>query len=403
VEADSAASRSAHGHWPHRGTNQTGMRAYNERLVLSLLRSRGSLAKMDIARITGLSAQTVSVIMRQLEADGLLLRGEPQRGKVGQPSIPMSLAPEGVFFFGLKIGRRSADLALIDFLGRIRHMLSLPYPYPMPAETLAFATRAIDETTARMNREQAARIAGLGVAMPFQLWNWPGSLGAPEGALEAWRETDVVAALGQCLPFPVYLHNDATAACGAELVFGGAQTGRDFVYFYVGSFIGGGVVLGDALYSGRTGNAGAIGSMLVPDGEGGVRQLIEVASLDALARRLEAAGAEPEFLWQSPDRWPGGHEPIVEAWIARAARAIAAAAVSAAAVIDFETAVIDGWIPAPVRTRLVEATQRAIGALDTAGLEPPRAMAGSVGPHARALGAASLPLSERFSIGRGFG
>ena len=235
----------------------------------------------------------------------------------------MSLPPEGVFFFGLKIGRRSADLALIDFLGRIRHMLSLPYPYPMPAETLAFATRAIDETTARMNREQAARIAGLGVAMPFQLWNWPGSLGAPEGALEAWRETDVVAALGQCLPFPVYLHNDATAACGAELVFGGAQTGRDFVYFYVGSFIGGGVVLGDALYSGRTGNAGAIGSMLVPDGEGGVRQLIEVASLDALA---PPARGEPaaDALGVSCGRAPRPAGPAVqegrsyEAWIAAA-------------------------------------------------------------------------------------
>lgn len=51
-----------------RGSNQSGMRAYNERLVLSLVRQQGALAKTDIARITGLSAQTVSVIMRALEA-----------------------------------------------------------------------------------------------------------------------------------------------------------------------------------------------------------------------------------------------------------------------------------------------------------------------------------------------
>ena len=42
--------------------------------VLSLLRQHGALAKSDIARMTGLSAQTVSVIMRALEEDGLLVR-----------------------------------------------------------------------------------------------------------------------------------------------------------------------------------------------------------------------------------------------------------------------------------------------------------------------------------------
>ena len=52
-----------------RGSNQSGMRAYNERLVLSLIRRSGPTSKAEIARLTGLSAQTVSVIMRALEAD----------------------------------------------------------------------------------------------------------------------------------------------------------------------------------------------------------------------------------------------------------------------------------------------------------------------------------------------
>ena len=108
-----------------RGTNQSGMRDSNERLVLSLVRRQGALSKTDIARMTGLSAQTVSVIMRKLEDDGLLRRGEPQRGKIGQPSVPMSLDPEGAYFLGLKIGRRSAELVLIDFLGQVRAIRQL--------------------------------------------------------------------------------------------------------------------------------------------------------------------------------------------------------------------------------------------------------------------------------------
>ena len=54
-----------------RGSNQSGLRAHNERLVLTLLRSLGPTAKAEIARISGLSAQTVSVITRDLEKDGL--------------------------------------------------------------------------------------------------------------------------------------------------------------------------------------------------------------------------------------------------------------------------------------------------------------------------------------------
>src|SRR5210317_2074400 len=99
------------------GSNQSGMRERNERLVLTILRRQGALPKAEIARITGLSAQTVSVIMRALEKDGLLERGEKVRGKVGQPSVPMRLAPEGALFFGLKVGRRSTELVLVNFNG----------------------------------------------------------------------------------------------------------------------------------------------------------------------------------------------------------------------------------------------------------------------------------------------
>jgi len=121
-----------------RGTSQSGARLYNERLVLSLIRRHGSVPKAEIARLTGLSAQTASVIMRQLEADGLVLKGGPQRGRVGQPSVPFTLDPDGAFALGLKIGRRSSDIVLLDFLGAVRGERRLTHPYPTPAAVLAF-------------------------------------------------------------------------------------------------------------------------------------------------------------------------------------------------------------------------------------------------------------------------
>ena len=80
---------------PLRGSNQSGLRAYNQRLVLSLVYSHGHLAKTDIARLTGLSAQTGSVIMRELEAEDLIVKGEPIRGKVGQPRCRCRSIPTG--------------------------------------------------------------------------------------------------------------------------------------------------------------------------------------------------------------------------------------------------------------------------------------------------------------------
>jgi predicted NBD/HSP70 family sugar kinase len=381
----------------HRGTNQSGMRDANERVVLSLVRRHGSLAKTDIARMTGLSAQTVSVIMRELENEGLFLRQEPIRGKIGQPSIPMALNPDGAYFLGLKIGRRSAELVLIDFLGQVRATKQMSYRYPAPRETVEFVTEGLVEIRAGLSAVQDKRIAGLGIAMPFELWNWADTAGAPRDVMDQWRHRDIRAEIQAQCSFPVYLQNDATSACGAELVFG--QTGglRDFIYFYIGAFAGGGIVLNGSLYSGPTGNAGALGSMPVPGEAGKPIQLIDVASIAILEQALNAKGHDASQLWTSPEDW-GDLGAELDNWIEAASSALAYGIVAASSVIDFEAAIIDGWMPASVRQRLVAATQAAISKVDVEGLRIPLVREGTVGIHARALGGASLPLSERFLI-----
>lgn len=208
-----------------RGSNQSGMRAYNERLVLSLVRYN-ALSKSDIARITGLSAQTVSVIMRALESDGLLRRGEPIRGKIGQPSVPMSLAANGAYFFGLKIGRRSVDLILVDFLGNAVVTRRETYRYPTPVAIVNFVRDALPALTKVLPKRLRGRIAGLGIAMPFQLWQWAQYVGAPQKDMDAWRTHDIQAEIAAACDIPVFLQNDASAACGAELVRQGRSPAR---------------------------------------------------------------------------------------------------------------------------------------------------------------------------------
>ncbi|PDT14674.1 sugar kinase [Rhizobium sp. J15] len=380
---------------PAGGANQVRVRAYNERLVLSLVRLYGALSKADIARRSGLSAQTVSVIMRVLEKEGLLSRGAPVRGRVGQPSIPMHLNPDAVYSFGLKMGRRSADLVLMDFVGRIRMQLHQTYAYPLPHEILAFVTAGIEEIESRLDDKQRSRIAGLGIAAPFELWNWAEEVGAPPGAMEVWRDVDLQADIAARVSHPVFLQNDATSACGAELVFGVGPSYPDFVYFFIGSFIGGGIVLNSAIFSGRTGTAGAIGPLPVRDRNGETKQLLEIASIFVLENMLRERGIDPEPLWYSADDWVDFGEPM-EIWIQDTAKALAQAIVAAASIVDFSAAVIDGGFPHWVRSRVVQATIDEAAKLDLQGVVMPEIIEGAVGAQARAIGGASLPIFSRY-------
>ncbi|ANL32615.1 MULTISPECIES: ROK family transcriptional regulator [Rhizobium] len=380
---------------PAGGANQVRVRAYNERLVLSLVRLYGALSKADIARRSGLSAQTVSVIMRVLEKEGLLSRGAPVRGRVGQPSIPMHLNPDAVYSFGLKMGRRSADLVLMDFVGRIRMQLHQTYAYPLPHEILAFVTAGIKEIESRLDDRQRSRIAGLGIAAPFELWNWAEEVGAPPGAMEVWRDVDLQADIAARVSHPVFLQNDATSACGAELVFGVGPSYPDFVYFFIGSFIGGGIVLNSAIFSGRTGTAGAIGPLPVRDRNGETKQLLEIASIFVLENMLRERGIDPEPLWYSADDWVDFGEPM-EVWIQDTAKALAQAIVAAASIVDFSAAVIDGGFPDWVRSRVVQATIDEAAKLDLQGVVMPEIIEGAVGAQARAIGGASLPIFSRY-------
>jgi predicted NBD/HSP70 family sugar kinase len=363
--------------------------------VLSLVRLYGALSKADIARRSGLSAQTVSVIMRVLEKEGLLSRGEPVRGRVGQPSIPMHINPDAVYSFGLKMGRRSADLVLMDFVGRIRMQLHRTYAYPLPDEILAFVTSGIRELEDRLDDKQRSRIAGLGIAAPFELWNWAEEVGAPPGAMEVWRDVDLQADIAARVSHPVFMQNDATSACGAELVFGVGPSYPDFVYFFIGSFIGGGIVLNSAIFSGRTGTAGAIGPLPVRGKNGETMQLLEIASIFVLENMLRERGIDPEPLWYSADGWVDFGEPM-EAWIQDSAKALAQAIVAAASIVDFSAAVIDGGFPDWVRSRVVQATIDEAAKLDLQGVVMPEIIEGAVGAQARAIGGASLPIFARY-------
>jgi predicted NBD/HSP70 family sugar kinase/biotin operon repressor len=379
------------------GTNQGGMRNHNERVVLTLLRRHANLAKADIARRTGLSAQTVARLIGSLEADGLIIRGTPVRGRIGQPSVPLSLDPSGVVFLGMKVGRRSVEMVAIDFLGKIIDREKQVYDYPDFNQVLQFAKSSSEELRRRLSPHQKSRIAGLGIAMPFFLWNWAAHLGVDAKLMANWEHRNLQSEIANELGMPVFLQNDATSTCSAEMVFGEKPLPTDALCVFIAFFIGGGLTLGNSLHTGANGNAAGLGTLRVPDINGVSRPLIELASLATLERTLLQDGFDPRQMWIDPENWDLP-DHLVAAWTEQCAHALAHAVQSVQSILDLQLVLIDGWMPRALCKKLTERIAEIFVDLDMTGMQRPAIATGTLGADARVIGAASLPLSHRYLV-----
>lgn len=378
------------------GSNQVGMRQFNERVVLQAIRLHGALPKADVARLTRLSTQASSVIIDGLLRSGLVVKQARVRGRIGQPSVPIALNPDGAFTLGIRVGRRSLDVLAMDFAGKVRARESLAYPYPDPAAIFPAIQERLAAVTAQLGRH-SRRVVGVGVSAPLWIGGWRDILGAPAGAMDAWKGVDVRERIQSMTALPVEFAKDTTAACAAELLMGAGRFLRNYLYLFVGTFIGGGVVLDGRLHFGPHGNAGAVGSLPWEAGaDGSPRQLLHRASGLVLEQLLAAAGAPATAAHDeralSPERWG-----VTSRWLDDTGPALAATVNAAAALLDLDAVVFDGSMHRRLLDEMVARTDRVLDRFSWEGISRPRLAVGSVGADARALGAASLPLYRHFA------
>ena len=387
-----------------RGSNQVGMRQFNERVVLQAIRLHGSLPKADLARLTRLTPQTVQVIIARLEADALVRKLAPLRGKVGQPSVPMALNADGAFSIGIKIGRRSMDMLLLDFTGQVRARLGLDYTFPDPDTLFGEIEARLRQLSRTLPVKLRARLHGVGIAAPLSLGGWQRVLGIDPALAAKWSNIDIRERVAAMTDLPVVFVKDTAAACVAELVAGRGRSIRSFLYVYFDTFIGGGLVIDSHLRSGQHGNAGAVGSM--PLGlaraagrAGAPHQLLSEASLINLEARYTAAGLDPGAA-TDPRALNPPWSMHTDAWLRDAGPAVAFAINSAACLLDLDGVIIDGSCSRELLAALLDSVNRALDRYDWEGVARPVVLEGTIGPDARAIGGALLPLYANFAPDR---
>ncbi len=401
AEAPQHSDAHSHDKLKPRGSNQVGMRQFNERVVLQAIRLRGASSKADVARLTRLSTQTVSLIIDRLLGDELVIKLDPQRGKVGQPSVPIALNPDGAFSIGIKVGRRSCDALLVDFVGHVRDRAQLSYDFPDPETLFAFIQAQLVKFHANLTPLQS-RLHGVGIAAPLSLDGWQKLLGVSPERAARWRDVDIAAAVRQMTELPVELVKDTSAACVAELVAGRGRSIKSYLYVFFDTFVGGGLVVDSHLHTGLRGNAGAVGSMplqMAQPRQGSPVQFLGLASLFSLEQRYQEAGlgydaATDERALQAP--WLA----CTEQWVAQAANALAMVANNASCLLDFDGVIVDGIMHRNLLARLLDATRLAMQEYNWEGSQQPPLFEGTIGADARAIGGALLPLYSNFAPDR---
>ena len=376
---------------PPLGANQERARLTNRRLVLGRVHVSGAAGRAEIARHTGLSLQAVSNIVGDLAAEGLIEPRGALTGRRGQPPVQYGLRAGGAFALGIELRPDAVIAALLDLSGQIRHARRLPVERTDPPWILNRAAALRDAALEEAGADPA-RLLGAGVVMPGPFGH-TGIAGAGSD-LPLWRDVDAGAAFEEALAVPVRIANDANAAAIAERVRGAARRLSDFAYLYFGAGIGLGLVAGGRLVSGARGNAGEIGHVPVIAGGRAVR-LEDVVSRLAAVRHLAGAGLSAPDIEALEAHHAAG---ALRGWIAEAAPALAQAVGIVENLVDPQTIILGGALPAPLLSDLIEATRLPSASIAaTPGRRLPRLTLGATGRLTAAIGGASLVLGSHLA------
>ncbi len=383
------------------GASSVHIRHYNQRLILQRLRRLGEASRADLARAAALTNTAVGEIVKQLETGGLVRTiGKRRGGNRGQPATMLGLDPRGAYAIGVRLDRTRIETALIDLSGSVLSHRTHDHTLPPPARTLELVGDDIERLVRLVPAARRRRIAGIGVARPYNLGSWMAELDLSPDVFAPWKHAAFGADLERACGLAVMEENDGTAACIAELFHGHGRSEDDFLYVFIGPAIGGGLALGGQSVRGHAGNAGDIGMIPAAPSSlpSAVRRdgpaiLLGRASLSALLRHLRFRGLAHAG-YAELETEPGA--TAAAEWLADCADALADPLLTARALIDLPTVVIDSDLPAAWVDRLLVLLAPLLASRVAEARRPPALLRGSFGAMAGALGAATLPLFLNF-------
>jgi predicted NBD/HSP70 family sugar kinase len=268
------------------------LREANRRRVTAAIKKQGSLTQVELAAVTGLSAASVSNIVKELAAAGILRTTPSIRS--GRRATLVSFARAVGLVAGIHVAARHLRVLVADVNGTVLGENHMPLARDHRADNeLDRASLLLSDILTNLESGMD-ELRGVGVAISAPIDRASGRV-AGRGILRGWTGVDIVDVVHRRLRQPVFLDNASNLAALAETRLGAGRGKQNIVYLDVGEGVGSGLVLDGRVLRGHNGTAGELGhTVIIEDGplcRCGNRGCLEaIAGGPAILERLGDAG-----------------------------------------------------------------------------------------------------------------
>ncbi|MFW6070381.1 MAG: ROK family transcriptional regulator [bacterium] len=269
--------------------NRLLIKEINRNLILNLIKKHGPVSRVELARLSNLSAATISGITAEfIESDLVRETGEGE-SRGGRRPVLLRLNHRARFVVGVKLMETAVTSALTDLDAQVLHHRVTSFDGDRGPVTPEVAIEAVEKAVERTIAESGVdgeRLVGIGIGMA-------GTVDRNSGVCRyspffEWRNVQLAQPIAEHFQLPVYLENDVNTLTIAEKWFGYGHEASHFVVVTVGRGIGAGIVVNGQFYSGAFGGAGEFGHVpLCVDGQQAT--LESLAADPAVVRRAQEA------------------------------------------------------------------------------------------------------------------
>ena len=327
---------------------------HNRRLVLKTIYDRGEISRAGVARITDLTRPTVSSIVAEFIADGLVEEVGRTPSSGGKPATLLSVIDNSQHLIGLDLANSEFRGAVVNLRGEIHHRVSIPIQERDGEAALALVYQLLDE----LIESAGSPILGVGIGTPGLM---DAKLGIVRTAVNLdWRDLPLGNILTERYGVPVYIANDSQVAALGEFTFGQHDDVENLAVLKVGRGVGAGIILDGDLYYGDSHGAGEIGHFKVVEGGepcrcGHFGCLETISSTQAIVRQAQAVAISlpqstlhrfvdtPEKITTDIvlEAFQAG-DAALEGIVANAGRYLGFAAAGLVSILNIETVIIAG-------------------------------------------------------------
>lgn len=237
------------------------LRDLNQSLVFNLIMEHGSISRTDLARRSALPAATITRIVGEFLAAGLISEKPAEESSGGRPPVFLSINPTASYVVGIKLREDSMTIAICDLSCTVISSAEVPIDgEAIPYRVVEAMAEAVKRCVSAANIP-LGKVLGVGIGLSGLIDSARGI--CRYSAILSWRDVELGPALEFKLRLPVRIDNDVNTLAVAERYFGAGRDAANFLLLTLGRGIGLGIVIGGEIYRGSSGGAGEFGHMTI--------------------------------------------------------------------------------------------------------------------------------------------